>query len=121
MKNMAELPDLDSILEVEIEARERLYQGFIALDRYRLRHRRFDGGWAGPMIREVVVRCPAVGVLPYDPATDQILLIEQFRLPARVAGLPAWQLEIIAGIQDGEESPEAVARATRRGRRLLAN
>jgi ADP-ribose pyrophosphatase len=103
------MPNPDSELLVEIENKERLYQGFIALDRYRLIHQRFDRTWIGPMTREVVVRRPAVGVLPYDPLSDQILLIEQFRLPARVAGMPAWQIEIVAGIQDDDETPEAVA------------
>ena len=110
MRTYAEMPDPDSDLDVAIEERERLYQGFVALDRYRLRHRRFDGGWAGPMVREVVVRRPAVAVLPYHPATYNILLIEQFRLPARVAGRPAWQLEIVAGMHEGDEPPEVAAR-----------
>lgn len=110
MRTYAQMPDPDSILEVEIEASERLYQGFIALDRYRLRHRRFDGDWAGPMVREVVVRRAAVAVLPYDPASDQILLIEQFRLPARLAGRPSWQLEIVAGLHEDEETAEDAAR-----------
>jgi len=110
MPTYEKMPDPDSLLKVEIEARERLYQGFIALDRYRLRHQRFNGEWVGPMVREVVVRRPAVGVLPYDPNADQVLLIEQFRLPARIAGNPAWQLEIVAGIQEGDEAPEVVAR-----------
>lgn len=102
-------PDPNFSLQIEVEAKERLYQGFIALDRYRLRHQRFDGGWIGPMVREVVVRKPAIGVLPYDPVTDRILLIEQFRMPARVAGQPAWQIEIVAGLQDEGETMEAVA------------
>jgi len=51
-----------------------------------------------------------VGVLPYDPAADKILLIEQFRVGAAKAGMSPWQLEIVAGVIDAGETPKDVAR-----------
>jgi ADP-ribose pyrophosphatase len=96
--------------DVDIQDEERILDSFLKVDRYRLRHAGFRGGWIGPMFREVVRRPVCVAVLPYDPVTDKLLLIEQFRLPAHLAGMPGWQLELIAGMNDKNESPEDVAR-----------
>jgi ADP-ribose pyrophosphatase len=96
--------------KVEVLDKEWLSQGFLKLAKYTVAHESFRGGTIGPMTRELVVRSPAVGVLPYDPVSDKILLIEQFRLSAHLAGMPAWQREVIAGISDREESPEDLAR-----------
>lgn len=97
---------------IEILDRETAYQGFFRIDRYRLRHRLYSGGWSGELSREVFERGHAVGVLLYDPARDTLVLIEQFRLAAHLAGFPAWQLEIVAGIIDrpGESAPEVARR-----------
>lgn len=92
---------------LEILDRETAYQGFFRIDRYRLRHRLFSGGWSPVLVREVFERGRAAGVLLYDPARDAVVLIEQFRLPAHLAGLSAWQLEIVAGIVDREGESEA--------------
>ena len=96
--------------KVEVLDKEWLSQGFLKLAKYTVSHDSYRGGKIGPMTRELVVRPPAVGVLPYDPVNDKILLIEQFRLSAHLAGMPAWQREVIAGISDREETPEALAR-----------
>jgi len=96
--------------DVEILARETCFQGYFRVDRYRLRHRLFSGGWSGEITREVFERGHAVGVLPYDPVSDEVVLLEQFRVGALAGGFPCWQTEIVAGIIDEGESPEEVAR-----------
>lgn len=96
--------------KIEILGQEWLSQGFMKLAKYTVQHERFDGSMIGPFTREIVLRTTAVGVLPYDPIADKILLIEQFRLAAHLAGMPAWQREVIAGISDKDESPEDLAR-----------
>jgi ADP-ribose pyrophosphatase len=96
--------------KVEILGKEWLSQGFMKLAKFTLKHERFAGGMLGPMTREIVVRTSAVAVLPYDPVTDKILLIEQFRMAAHLAGFPAWQRELIAGIADREEGIEELGR-----------
>lgn len=96
---------------VKILKRETVYQGFARLDRYRLRHRLYAGGWSEEMEREIFERHHTVGVLLYDPQRDEVVLVEQFRLPAHLAGFPAWELEIVAGIVDHDnESAEDLAR-----------
>jgi ADP-ribose pyrophosphatase len=91
--------------------RETVYRGFFRIDRYRLRHRLYSGDWSDEITREVFERGRAVGVLLYDPLQDAVVLVEQFRLAAHLAGYPAWQLEIVAGIVDGEGERDAAVAA----------
>jgi ADP-ribose pyrophosphatase len=92
--------------DIDIIEREIIYQGFFRLERFRLRHRLYRGGMSGAFEREVFERDVAVGVLLYDPDDDAVVLVEQFRLPPHVAGLPAWQIEIVAGIVDARDGSE---------------
>lgn len=104
--------------DVEIIERTTPYQGYFRIDHYRLRHRLFAGGWSAEIGREIFERGHATGILPYDPTTDRVVLIEQFRvgaLSAIEAGklgatTSPWLLECPAGIIEPEELPEAVAR-----------
>ncbi len=95
---------------IEIIEKTVRYKGFFEMVRYRFRHRLFAGGWSGEIEREVFERGHAVAVLPYDPAADAVVLIEQFRIGALVAGFAPWQIEIVAGIIEENETPESVAR-----------
>lgn len=95
---------------IEVQRRETLFQGHFRIERVTLRHRRHDGRWTAPYTREVFERGHAVAVLPYDPALDRVVLIEQLRVPPILAGRPARQLEIAAGIIEEGETPRDVAR-----------
>jgi ADP-ribose pyrophosphatase len=87
------------------------YSGFFRMEKYRLRHELFSGGWSPEITRECLERGHAVAVLPYDPERDQIVLLEQFRVGALDFPGGPWLLEIVAGIMDEpEETPEDVAR-----------
>ena len=97
--------------DAEILARDTLWQGRFRLDRYRLRHRLYQGGWSRDFERVVFERGHAAAVLPYDPAADAVVLVEQFRPGALAAGLERpWLIEIVAGMIDGDDAPEAVVR-----------
>lgn len=97
--------------DVEIIERTTRYQGYFRIDRYRLRHKLFAGGWTGEVMRELFERGHAAAVLPYDPRHDRVALVEQFRIGAHAAGRPPWVIEIVAGIiEDGEEAAEVVRR-----------
>jgi ADP-ribose pyrophosphatase len=95
---------------VEIFEKAVAYNGFFRIDRYRLRHRLFNGEWSHALVREVFERGHAAAVLPYDPVRDQVVLIEQFRIGALEAPGGPWLLEIVAGVIDAGETPEAVIR-----------
>lgn len=93
----------------EILSEETVHQGRFPKQLVRFRYRRFDGAMSNALTWEIWRRGPAVAVLPYDPATDRVVLIEQFRLPAQYAGLVPRVLEVPAGLLDSE-SPEHCAR-----------
>jgi ADP-ribose pyrophosphatase len=95
-----------------IEVREKTtpFKGYFQVDLYRLRHRKFDGGWTEEMTREIFERGHAAAVLLYDPARDSVVLIEQFRPGAYAAGMEPWLVEIVAGIIEPGETPESVVR-----------
>jgi len=96
--------------DLELLGRETAYRGVFRIERLRLRHRRHDGHWTEPYLREVFERGHAVAVLPYDPQLDRVVLIEQLRAPCLLAGTQPRQLEVPAGIIEEGEPPEAVAR-----------
>ena len=104
--------------DVEVLDKQTPFKGHFQIDRYRLRHRLFEGGWSGTMTREVFERGHAVAALLYDPDRDRIVLIEQFRVGALAAlaspwckdRFSPWFVEIVAGIIDPGESPEDVVR-----------
>lgn len=95
--------------DVEIQERKRLYKGFFEMTLYKFRHRLFEGGWSKFMTREVFERDPVAAVLPYDPVRDTVVLIEQFRPGVMAAGHEnPWTIEVVAGIIDDGETPEAM-------------
>ena len=96
--------------DVEIIARESLYRGFFSLERYRFRHRLFDGSMSGEVVREVFERGHAAVLLPYDPKRDEVVLVEQIRIPAYDSSETPWLLEMVAGMIEPGESVEDVAR-----------
>ncbi|NOH52372.1 ADP-ribose diphosphatase [Vibrio coralliilyticus] len=95
--------------DVEIISKETLFKGFFRMIKYRFRHKLFEGGWSEVIEREMFERGHAAAMLPYDPVSDQVVLIEQIRVGALEHAHP-WQLEIVAGIIDTDESPEQVVR-----------
>lgn len=76
----------------------------------RFRHVRFDGGESRARTWEVLRRGTAAAVLPYDPWTDQVVLVEQFRIAAVAAGFEGVMTEIPAGLTDDGETAEQTAR-----------
>lgn len=114
MKHESPSPPGQSSDGLEILERDTAYQGFFRIDRYRLRHRLYSGGWTPEFTREVFERGHAAGILLYDPDRDAVVLIEQFRLPAHLAGCSGWQVEIVAGIVgEGEADPDVARREAR--------
>jgi nudix-type nucleoside diphosphatase (YffH/AdpP family) len=59
--------------------------------------------------REVYHRTPAACILLYDPKRETVVLVRQYRLPARLVGETSWMIEVPAGLLDGDQ-PEAAIR-----------
>jgi ADP-ribose pyrophosphatase len=95
---------------VEIIAREVSYQGFFRLERVHLRHSLHRGGMSPVLVRETLEKGDVAAVLPYDPLTDTVVMIEQFRVGAVADPRGAWLLEIVAGLIEPGEAPEDVVR-----------
>lgn len=95
--------------DVSISAVETKYQGFFKLNEYHLKHKLFSSKLSDEFTREVFERGDAVVVMLYDPITDKLLLLEQFRMGAIRTGDTPWMLEFVAGMFDENESPIDVA------------
>jgi ADP-ribose pyrophosphatase len=93
----------------EVIEESAVYRGFFKLSRFRLRHTLFAGGWSEPLSRELFHRGRCVAVVPYDPVTERVILIEQFRIGAVGDRAVPWLMEIVAGAVEPGESPEDVA------------
>jgi len=96
--------------DVEILHETPMYKGFFSITKYRFRHRLYAGGMSQPVEREVFQRGKAVVLLPYDPVRDEVVLIEQLRIPALEADRTPWLIELVAGICEVGEADEDVAR-----------
>ena len=95
--------------DAEIVQAETPFERYLRVDTFRFRHRLFSGNWSAVRSYDVLRRGQAVAIVLFDPDHDSVVLIEQFRLPALLAGSSPWQIEAAAGMIDSEETREAVA------------
>jgi ADP-ribose pyrophosphatase len=95
--------------DAEIVRAETLFERYLRVDTFRFRHRLFLGEWSAERSYDVLRRGRAVAIVLYDPDHESVVLVEQFRLPALLAGSSPWQIEAAAGMIDGDETPEDVA------------
>lgn len=106
----ADLRSATDASTVEVGRVETPHAGFFLTRAYELRHPTFSGGLGPQVRREVFVASDASIVLPYDPARDRVLLVEQFRMGPFGRGDPRpWMLEPVAGRVDPGETPEEAA------------
>lgn len=97
--------------DVEIQSREYAFKGFVQVEKVSLRHRLFNQTeYTSAIQRELIRRKEAAGVLIYNDQQQKFALIEQFRVGAIDDEISPWQLEIIAGVLDGDESQESCIR-----------
>jgi len=102
------IPASDDLI---IEHDETVWDGRFPLQVVRFRQRRFDGVFSEVRTWELWRRGTAAAMLPYDPVSDQVVLIEQFRLPAHAAGMAGVMVEVPAGLcEPGEDPAETMRR-----------
>lgn len=107
----ADLRSATAADSVERIASRASHAGFFLTEVHDLRHPLLGGGMSPPLRRELFVASDAALVLPYDPARDRVLLVEQFRMGPFGRGDPLpFVLEPVAGRIDAGETPEATAR-----------
>lgn len=110
MKKRENTPFLYGREDVKLLSQRDLYKGFFRMTEYRFKHRLFEGGWSEEVKREVFERGNAGVLLAYDPKRDEVVLIEQIRIPAYETSETPWLLEVVAGMVEQGESPEDVVR-----------
>ncbi len=87
-----------------------VFDGFFRMEKYRLSHTLFEGGWTPALSRELFERGHAVAILLYDPREDAVVLVEQFRIGCLDRSGSPWLLEIVAGMVEEGETEASVAR-----------
>lgn len=95
--------------DVEIVEATKAFERFLRVDVLRFRHRLFSGEWSALRSYDVLRRGQAASIVLYDPDRESVVMVEQLRLPALLAGSSPWQLETAAGLVDSGETPAAVA------------
>jgi ADP-ribose pyrophosphatase len=95
---------------VELIEKQAAFCGYFRIDRLRLRFPLYEGGMSREVEREVLERGQVAAVLLVDPDRDCVVLIEQFRPGPYAAGEPPWLIEAVAGVIEGGESAEELAR-----------
>lgn len=99
--------------DLEIIKEETVYKGHFDLKKIHFRHKLFSGKFSGEVVRELLVKGEAAALIAYDPALDNVVLVEQVRIGAYQpnSDRTPWLLELVAGMVDkGNENPAEVAK-----------
>lgn len=110
---MAKPKAADTTPAAKIISRKVLFEAYHKLEMFKVQPRSLKhGGWAEEMEREIFFGRPIAVVLLYIPETDEVLLNQQFRLGALVAGVEnPFMFECAAGaIDEGETAEDAAKR-----------
>jgi ADP-ribose pyrophosphatase len=97
-------------MNVEVLRRERIFDGFLNLDRAYLRHETPDGAMSPEVMRLNVERGDGAAVLLVNRDEDTVVLTRQFRYASWERGDGGSILEIPAGTVGPGQAPEDVAR-----------
>ena len=97
-------------LKYKIINQKDLYSGFFKLKKIEFIHQKHDGTWTNQVDREIFSGAHVSTLLPYDSKRKEIVLIQQFRAGVISRYDEDYLLEIVAGIIDGNESPEETAK-----------
>ena len=95
--------------KVSVHSRRRLLDDFFKVDEAEVSFERSDGSMTPPVRQLVFERGDSVAAVVFDRDSRRLLFTEQFRFPTLDKG-PGWLLEIIAGMVDAGEPPEAALR-----------
>jgi nudix-type nucleoside diphosphatase (YffH/AdpP family) len=96
-------------MRIVIYGKRRVFDGFFKIDEAELSYERFDGEMSLTVKRLCFQRADSVGAILFDAERRKLLLVKQFRYPTYENG-PGWIMEIVAGILEPGETPEAAVR-----------
>jgi ADP-ribose pyrophosphatase len=104
---------VDRPLSAHIRSKTPLADGFLKVNRYEFEIDTHRGG-KQIVVREVMERGHAVGVLGYDPKLDVVVLVNEFRPGCAVVGDDPFTDNLVAGgIAEGESPIDAAIREMR--------
>ncbi len=96
---------------VKIRKETRLFDDFFKIDEVIVSHEQFNGRMSAYQRRLIFERGDSVSVLLYNPDTNAVVMVNQFKLPSLIARRrdnPAttdgWITEAIAGMIDENEN-----------------
>ena len=98
-----------SLNDVTIAEEKAAYNGVFKIKKFLLKHKLFRGDESKMISRELFCRGNSVGVLLYDPVNNRVGLAKQFRIGCLENEHSPWVWEIIAGVNDKNESAVRVA------------
>lgn len=103
----------DRAVDTEILSRDEMGGIFRRLASFSIRHRNRSGKLT-PTARELLEGGRVVGIIPYDPVRDRLVLIRQYRFAAHVATGLGEMVELPAGgVEKGERDEDAAMRELR--------
>lgn len=95
-------------MKVEVKKIERILDDFFKVDRAVLQFENFDGSMSPEIVRLNFDRGDSVGAIIYNSSNQSLVFVKQFRYPIYTKEQDhAWSLEIVAGVIDDDDSPEA--------------
>lgn len=105
---------------VNIRKETRLFDDFFKIDEVIVSHEQFNGKMSADQRRLIFERGDSVSVLLYNPDTNAVVIVNQFKVPSLIARrrdnpgtTDGWITEAIAGMIDQNETQEeAVIRET---------
>ena len=101
-----------SSLAWKIIDKKTLINHFLSVYQYSIKIRLFSGDWSTPFTRIMAKSPQAVVVIPFDPSTNEVVMVEQFRIGAlNDTEHSPWLLEFVAGgIYTGEDAASSASR-----------
>lgn len=89
--------------------RQTLSKRFVNLERVTIEHATRSGGRI-IVEREIHDHGNAAAILLYDVGRKSVVLVRQLRVPVHLNGGDGWLIEIPAGLLDGDDPADAIAR-----------
>jgi ADP-ribose pyrophosphatase len=97
-------------LNVVVHKTKRVFDKFFKIDESIISYDRYDGRGRFEKVKRLVFeRGDSAAILLRNPQTDEVMLVEQLRFPTFKKG-PGIVKEVVAGIIDANETPDACAR-----------
>ena len=93
--------------DVTILKEKLAYPGYCKVKQLDLQYAMFQGGKTHSIQRDLICRPPSISVLLVAPASEKVVMLEQFRLGAYGQLDSPWLLEIVAGVVDGNDTLSA--------------